>query len=199
MRRRGTPRSRRTPSCRRRDHARDRGRRLPRLQRERRPAVGADLPADGRGAERAEPREGQRGADRRPARRRRRQDHAASQQTTARVTAKLDLKLETSIKPLPVDSTIIVRPRSALGLKYIEVTRGDSVAGLPRGRHDPARATRRRARSSSTSSSTCSTSRRASANQQNLRGFGDAFAGRGDDLNAAIQRSSRWSRTRCRC
>ena len=36
--------------------------------------------------------------------------------------AKLDLKLETRIRPLPVDSTIIIRPRSALGLKYIEVT-----------------------------------------------------------------------------
>ena len=29
--------------------------------------------------------------------------------------AKLDLKLETRIRPLPVDSTILVRPRSALG------------------------------------------------------------------------------------
>ena len=31
------------------------------------------------------------------------------------VVARLDLKLETTIKPLPVDSTVIVRPRSALG------------------------------------------------------------------------------------
>ena len=49
------------------------------------------------------------------------------------VMAKLDLKLETRIKPLPVDSTIMVRPRSALGLKYIEITRGDSARGFPEG------------------------------------------------------------------
>src|SRR5258708_2364293 len=49
------------------------------------------------------------------------------------VAAKLDLKLETDVKPLPVDSTIIVRPRSALGLKYVEVTRGTSSKGYPEG------------------------------------------------------------------
>ena len=31
------------------------------------------------------------------------------------VTAQLSLKLDTTIKPLPVDSTVLVRPRSALG------------------------------------------------------------------------------------
>ena len=51
-----------------RPRSRDR-RRLPRLQRERGPAVGADLPRHGRGADRDQPREGQRGADRRRPRR----------------------------------------------------------------------------------------------------------------------------------
>ena len=55
------------------------------------------------------------------------------QQDDGSVMAKLDLKLETRIKPLPVDSTIMVRPRSALGLKYIEITRGDSAQGFPEG------------------------------------------------------------------
>ena len=54
---------------RRRDDARDRGRGLPRLQRERRAAVGALLQADRRGAERRQPGARQRGAHRRPARR----------------------------------------------------------------------------------------------------------------------------------
>src|SRR5436190_21874564 len=35
------------------------------------------------------------------------------------VTARLGLKLQTTVKPLPDDSTVLVRPRSALGLKYV--------------------------------------------------------------------------------
>ena len=92
------------------------------------------------------------------------------QQDNGSVMAQLDLKLETRIKPLPVDSTIIVRPRSALGLKYVEVTRGDSARGLRRGRHDPARERRRPSRSSSTSSSTCGTARRGSATSRTCAG-----------------------------
>src|SRR5689334_23703058 len=40
------------------------------------------------------------------------------------VVARLTLKLETTVQPLPVDSTVIVRPRSALGLKYVQIARG---------------------------------------------------------------------------
>ena len=36
------------------------------------------------------------------------------------VTAVLTLKMQTSVKPLPKDSTVLIRPRSALGLKYVE-------------------------------------------------------------------------------
>ena len=38
------------------------------------------------------------------------------------------------------DSTLMVRPRSALGLKYVEITRGTSRETLPGRRHDRARA-----------------------------------------------------------
>src|SRR4051794_38878082 len=41
------------------------------------------------------------------------------------VSAKLKLKLQTSIEPLPKNSTILVRSKSALGLKYLEITKGD--------------------------------------------------------------------------
>ena len=85
------------------------------------------------------------------------------QQDDGSVMAKLDLKLETRIKPLPVDSTIMVRPRSALGLKYIEITRGDSQQGFPEGGTIPLENADRRRRSSSTSSSACSTGPRAPA------------------------------------
>src|SRR5690349_3047523 len=48
-------------------------------------------------------------------------------------TAELSLKLNTDVKPLPDDSTILVRPRSALGLKYVEITKGTSKKGFQDG------------------------------------------------------------------
>ena len=71
----------------------------------------------------------------------------------------------------PVDSTLLVRPRSALGLKYVEITRGTSSRHVRRRRHDPARAGARR-RSSSTSSSTCSTPRRGRPRSRTCRASG---------------------------
>ena len=47
--------------------------------------------------------------------------------------AKLDLKLDKSVEPIPDDSTVTVRQRSALGLKYLLLTPGDSDEGLPAG------------------------------------------------------------------
>ena len=43
-----------------------------------------------------------------------------------------------TVKPLPVDSTVLIRPRSALGLKYVEITKGTSSRGLRGRRDDPA-------------------------------------------------------------
>ena len=47
--------------------------------------------------------------------------------------AVLGLKLERSVSPLPKDSTVLIRPRSALGLKYVELTRGTSEEGFDDG------------------------------------------------------------------
>src|SRR5436190_21246825 len=46
--------------------------------------------------------------------------------SNGKVVAVLYLKLQTTIGNLPQDSTVIVRPRSALGLKYVQITRGRS-------------------------------------------------------------------------
>jgi ABC-type transporter Mla subunit MlaD len=101
------------------------------------------------------------------------------------VIAKLDLKLETRIKPLPRDSTIIIRPRSALGLKYIEITRGESEQGYPEGGTIPL--TQARPEPVEFDDFFNMWDRPSRAGQRlNLRGFGDAFAGRGEDLNEAI-------------
>ncbi|HEV2058984.1 MAG TPA: MlaD family protein, partial [Solirubrobacteraceae bacterium] len=47
--------------------------------------------------------------------------------------AQLTLKLDKSATPIPRDSTIRIRPRSALGLKYVELVRGKSSQALPEG------------------------------------------------------------------
>ena len=50
-----------------------------------------------------------------------------------RVVAQIGMQLDTTIKPLPSDSTLLVRPRSALGLKYVEITKGTGARGYEDG------------------------------------------------------------------
>jgi len=100
--------------------------------------------------------------------------------------AKLDFKLETRIKPLPVDSTLIIRPRSALGLKYVQVTKGTSSQGYPEGATIPLKNATPKPVEFDDFFNMFDHKTRV-GNRQNLRGFGDAFAGRGEDLNTAIQ------------
>jgi virulence factor Mce-like protein len=101
------------------------------------------------------------------------------------VTAKLHVKLETDVKPLPVDSTILVRPRSTIGLKYLEVTPGRSSRGFDEGATVPLRNARVKPVEFDDFFNMFDEPTRA-ANQVNLREFGDALAGRGTSLNAAI-------------
>src|SRR5215467_8217859 len=37
------------------------------------------------------------------------------------VAAELDLRLDQSAEPIPVNSTLIIRPKSPLGLKYLQI------------------------------------------------------------------------------
>jgi virulence factor Mce-like protein len=99
--------------------------------------------------------------------------------------AVLGLKLEESVKPLPNDSTVIIRPRSALGLKYVELTRGRSDEGFEDGDTIPlAQATPAPVEFDEFMNMFDEDTRDASAT--NLEGFGDAFAGRGTSINQAI-------------
>lgn len=52
---------------------------------------------------------------------------------SGRSIARVDLKLDKSAQPVPENSTITVRQRSAMGLKYLLLTPGDSDRGLPAG------------------------------------------------------------------
>ena len=100
------------------------------------------------------------------------------------------MKLDDDLEPLPVDSTFLVRPRSALGLKYVELTPGDADGGLRR-RAPSCRSSRPRpSRSRSTRCSTPSTSGRGAGAQASLNGFGEGLAGRGQSLNEAIEELS---------
>jgi virulence factor Mce-like protein len=102
------------------------------------------------------------------------------------VAAVLTLKLETTIKPLPVDSTVLVRPRSALGLKYVEITKGRERRGFEDGATIPARNARPEPVEIDQVLSTFDDRTRA-ASQSNLTEFGNGLAGRGQDLNRAIE------------
>jgi virulence factor Mce-like protein len=102
------------------------------------------------------------------------------------VSALLTLKLETTIKPLPVDTTVVIRSRSALGLKYVELTKGTDQQGFEDGATIPVRNATPEPVEIDDVLNTFDARTRA-AIQTNLQGFGDAFAGRGQDLNLAIE------------
>jgi virulence factor Mce-like protein len=99
--------------------------------------------------------------------------------------AVLDLTLERDVEPLPRDSTLIVRPRSALGLKYVEITRGTDAEGFADGATIPlAAATPTPVEFDEVLNMFDDPTRAAAA--ANTTGFGDAFAGRGESINTAI-------------
>jgi virulence factor Mce-like protein len=103
-----------------------------------------------------------------------------------KVIAQLHMKLETTVKPLPKDSTILIRPRSALGLKYVEITKGTSTNGYAEGATIPIKAATPAPVEFDEFLSTFDTKTQRAAQKQ-LLGFGNALAGRGQDLNRAIQ------------
>lgn len=98
--------------------------------------------------------------------------------------AQISLKLDKNIGPIPENSTIEVRPKSTIGLKYVELTLGDSDTTVPNGGNLPI------------SQATTATEfedlldtfdkRVREGNKRSLQEFGNAFAGRGADLNTAF-------------
>src|SRR5277367_2426129 len=52
---------------------------------------------------------------------------------TGAVAAIISVKLEKRLEPLSANTTVIVRDRSALGEKYLEITPGNSAQKLPAG------------------------------------------------------------------
>jgi ABC-type transporter Mla subunit MlaD len=100
--------------------------------------------------------------------------------------ALVDMKLDKTAEPLPVDTKIAVRPRSALGLKYLDIVPGKSKKTFQAGdtihlANAAPQAVEYEDVFSTFDKPTRDNSRIA------LKGFGDAFAARGTSINQAIQ------------
>jgi len=102
-----------------------------------------------------------------------------------RTAAELSLSLEKSAEPLPVDSTIMIRPKSALGLKFLQITPGDSSEGFAAGSTIPLKAARPEPVDIDQFFSMFDEPTR-KAIRQSQAGFGTALAGRGPQLNEAF-------------
>jgi virulence factor Mce-like protein len=99
--------------------------------------------------------------------------------------AKVNMELNQDLDPLPEDSTLVVRAKSALGLKYLEVDRGNSSQGYKPGSTIPLSAAHPEPVEIDQVFNMFDDPTR-TAIQTNLLEFGNALAGRGVDLNEAI-------------
>jgi phospholipid/cholesterol/gamma-HCH transport system substrate-binding protein len=99
--------------------------------------------------------------------------------------AVVDMRLEKNIEPLARDTVVGVRPKSALGLKYIDITPGKSKQTLRPGDTIPLSQAKPQTVEYEDVFSTFDKNTRDNSRTA-LKGFGDAFAGRGASINEAI-------------
>ncbi len=102
-----------------------------------------------------------------------------------RVAAELSLSLDKNAEPLPVDSTVAVRPKSALGLKFLQISPGTSSQGFPAGATIPLSAAHPEPVDIDQFFDMFDKPTR-DAIRQTQAGFGNALAGRGPQLNEAF-------------
>jgi ABC-type transporter Mla subunit MlaD len=101
------------------------------------------------------------------------------------VAAELNLSLDKNVEPLPVDSTMIIRPKSPLGLKYLQIVPGDSKQGFAASETIPLASARPEPVDIDQFFDMFDEKTR-KAIQRGLAGFGNAFAGRGPQINNAF-------------
>ena len=98
--------------------------------------------------------------------------------------AEVAMKLDKTVEPLAEDTRLKIRPRSALGLKYVEITPGKAGTTFRSGGTIPlTQATEQLEFEDVFSTFDPETRRNA---QLALEGFGNAFAGRGNAINSTI-------------
>jgi virulence factor Mce-like protein len=101
-----------------------------------------------------------------------------------RTIAIIDMKLDKEVEPLPTDTQVRIRPRSPLGLKYVELTLGQSAESYAAGDTIPLKQSRESIELEDFFSTFDEKTR---TNQRTaIEGFGNAFAGRGVAINQII-------------
>jgi virulence factor Mce-like protein len=100
------------------------------------------------------------------------------------VGAQLTLKLDNSNGKVPVDSTVTIKPRSALGLKFVDLEKGASKKVFADGGTMPISHTSVPVQFDDIFKTFDARTRESI--QKNLVGFGDALTGRGGELNDTI-------------
>jgi phospholipid/cholesterol/gamma-HCH transport system substrate-binding protein len=101
------------------------------------------------------------------------------------VAAELDLSLDKNVEPLPKNSSMIIRPKSPLGLKYLQIVPGNSKEGFAAGETIPVKAAHPEPVDIDQFFDMFDEKTR-KAIQRNLAGFGNGLAGRGPQLNNAF-------------
>jgi hypothetical protein len=99
--------------------------------------------------------------------------------------AQITMKLDKEIEPLKADTTLLVRPRSAIGLKYVELTPGRGEQDLESGAVIPVRQARPAVVELDDFFNMFDEKARIGS-RNSLNGYGGGLAGRGGDLNRAI-------------
>jgi ABC-type transporter Mla subunit MlaD len=117
------------------------------------------------------------------------EDMKPVQLSAGRVGAELKLKLDKSIGKVPADSRWRIRPRSALGLKYLELIEGRSKTAFKDG--DTVALEQTATNIDLDEVLKMFDAKTRSASQVNLRGFGDAFAGRGAAVGRTVEEAPR--------
>jgi virulence factor Mce-like protein len=100
--------------------------------------------------------------------------------------ALLDLELDKTIQPLARNSKLMIRPRSALGLKYVQIEPGNSKQTFAQGDTIPLKNANKEPLELEDVLSTFQPQTRNDARAA-LQGFGSAISGRGPDINVVIQ------------
>lgn len=104
--------------------------------------------------------------------------------TTGKLTAIAMLKLEKVAEPLPVDTKAVVQSVSSVGLKYLRLEKGTSKRMIPQDGKIPLSQTRRPVNIGEFFD--MFNKRTRTANQENLRNFGNGLAERGLGLNETL-------------
>lgn len=108
----------------------------------------------------------------------------AEQLDNGRSIAVATMKLDKSVEPIPVDSTVLVRQRSAMGLKYLLLTPGQSSEGLKAGGMLPESQAEEPVDMDQWFNMFQKPVREAI--QKNLAEYGGGFAARGADINQIL-------------